>query len=282
MSEAATIDAPSTAPATAPNPAPAPAAPAAPEWLTSLPPELRDAPSLKRYGSVQDLARAYTEAETLIGRKGIIPPGENDPPEVHRKFREALGVPEKPEGYALKPPAGVPEGTFTPESAAMFQSWAHKHGLTPKQAQGLLEDYLGSTAQGLAANEQARAAKVEEAVTTLRGEWGAAYDAKVERANRALKQFGGDDLVAALAETGLANDPRMIRAWAAIGEKMGEDNPAGLGTGRSAGGVLTPAEATAELRRIMGKGAPIWDRKHPEHQWAVQRRDALIEMGASL
>jgi hypothetical protein len=70
----------------------------------------------------------------------------------------------------------------------------------------------------------------------LRKEWGKDYDPNVSIANRAMTQFGGDDLVAfmngsELKDGGtLANDPQMLRLFAKLGRQMSED------------GVILPVE----------------------------------------
>lgn len=286
MTEAAIIEAPA-----APSPAPAPAAapiigggtppPAAgdlPEWRAGLPPELRDAPGLAKFKDVAALAKGHIEAESLIGRKGLVVPKADDPPAVHAAYRQALGIPEKPDGYEIKV-EGAPETVWNPDTGKVLANWAHELGLTPAQAQGLAERYAKLGGDGIGAERVEHERRNEEGAAALRNEWGAAYAAKVDYANRAVTEFGGEALLTALRASGLASDPAVVKAFAAIGERIGEDRPAGIGTGRSAG-VMTPADAAAELKRIMAQDQPIWNRKHPEYDAAIRRRDALIEMGA--
>lgn len=270
------LDAPQTA-ATAADPAPPPAAGAAPQdWRASLPPDIRDAPTMGRFDAPEKLAKSYLELESLVGRKGLIPPTDKDGPEVHARFRAALGVPEKPEGYDLKAPEGLPDGLWSDDAAQGYAALAHKHGLTPAQAQGLAAEFMAMQAQAMPNPGEA----MKAAETTLRQEWGAAYGAKVEHANRALRQFGGEDLVDLMAATGLGNDPRVVKMMAAIGEAMAEDTPAGMGQGRS--GVLTPNEAREEITRIMGdREGAYWNKRDPAHAATVARVTSLHEMAAA-
>ncbi|MCC6718393.1 MAG: hypothetical protein IT555_10965 [Acetobacteraceae bacterium] len=263
----ATIEAPAAE-------APTPAAPAAPEWRAGLPPDLRDSPSLGKFTDPAGLAKSYVELETLIGRKGLVIPGEKDGAEVHARFRQALGVPDAPEGYGLKAPEGVPAEVWSDDSAKQFAGWAHKHGLTPTQAQGIAADFAKHQAANMPApGVEADGRSMED---HLRGEWGSAYAAKVDVAKRAAQQFAASPAVLDALEAKVGG-AEMIRLFARIGEAMGEDRPAGMGTGRSRG-VLTPDEAKAELAKLRASDSPYWDRQHPEHKTAVARALALEEM----
>lgn len=52
---------------------------------------------------------------------------------------------------------------------------------------------------------------------------GAKYDQTVTDARKAIHQFGGGALKAALDETGMGNHPEFIKAWALVGKAIGED-----------------------------------------------------------
>jgi hypothetical protein len=92
----------------------------------------------------------------------------------------------------------------------------------------------------------------------LRREWGAAFDANLQRARSAAAAIADDALIAALEETGLGNDPRILRAAARIG--------ALLETGRAAPKAAGPRRDVleAELDRLTA-GPEYWSDR-------VQRR----------
>lgn len=268
MSETTTASPPTPAPPPTTEAPPASVVPtAAPaDWRSNLPPEIRDAPAIGRFDAPEKLAKSYLELETLVGRKGVVIPTDKDPPDVHARYRAALGVPDSPEAYGLKPPEGIPDGLWSDATATAFAGMAHKHGLTPAQAQGLAAEFLSFQAQQMPDVEAMRASAESE----LRREWGAAFAAKADHAKRAVRQFGGDALVEYLETTGLGNDPRMVRAFAAIGAAMAEDVPAGMGQGRA--GVMSPDSARAEANRLMADpSGPYWNDRHPEHRAVAQR-----------
>lgn len=272
MSETATAAPETTA-------APAEAAPAAApqDWRATLPPELREAPSIAKFQDPAALAKSYAELETLIGRKGVIVPTEKDGPDVHAAYRKALGIPESADGYELKPPAGA-EAAWHEDTAKAFAAKAHAIGLTPTQAKAVAEWYGGLATEQMKAAAEGIEPDGRKMEDVLRSEWGAAYPAKVEMAKRAAKAFAPDASVLDALEAKVGGSA-LLRMFASIGEKMGEDVPAGMGQGRS--GAMTPADAAAELARIRGdiKG-PYWDRMHPEHKFIVERALSLQEMAS--
>lgn len=254
------FDAPAAPPPAAPT-----EAPPAPEWLATLPEDLRAKPSLAKFQEPAALAKSYVELEGLVGRKGAIPPKDGDPPEVAAAFRAALGVPEAPEGYDLKLGEGIPAEVWNDGTAAVLRGWAHEAGLTPKQAQVIAERYAGMLAtHAQAAHEETQAA--------LRQEWGPAYDRKVAAGNAALRQFFDEAGITALKASGALNDPAVVRGLVQAGEAIGDhDGTVGMGAG---GGAMTPNDATAALATIRANPA-YWNRDHPEHKLLVERATAL-------
>jgi hypothetical protein len=271
MSE--TVDAPVDAPA-APAPADTPAADPAPaaapadaaaDWRAGLPEELRDAAALKKFNDPGALAKSYVELEKKIGQRGVTVPGEGAAPEEIAAYRKALGVPEKPDGYGLKVPEGVPEHAWNEASGTLLSNWAHDLALTPAQAQGLAERY----AKMVADHAQQEAVATEEA---LRGEWGALYDRKVAAAARATKELLGPEAAAVLAEAGLSNNVHLLRALNRIGEAISpHDGSAGMG-----GGGAPSADPRAEIKAL--KASPAYeDALHPAHRETVARITQLYK-----
>lgn len=286
MSEA--ITAPDATAGAAAVPAAAPAAPAPPadsptaggapnDWRATLPADLAE--HAKRFPDAAAAVKAHLEAEKLIGRKGIIPPKEGDPPEVAAAYRAALGVPEKPEGYAFTKPDGVPDAVWTEDGLGKLRAWAHELGLTPAQAQGFGERLAKAEAeavQRLAEGIEPDGRKMDD---VLREEWGAGYDGKIELAKRAAKQFGDDAAITALEAR--VGGSALMRMFARIGEALAEDAPAGMGTG--SGGAPDPS---AELRRYYEPGTPenaaYTQKLHPKHMETMARVKALFAAGAKL
>lgn len=273
MPENAEATAADPAPTAASDPAPAPA-PAS--WRDALPDDLKAAKSLEKYADVPALAKAYVDAEALIGRKGAIPPKEGDAPEVTAAWRKALGVPDTAEGYTIARPDDVPEALWSDSTAAKYREIAHRHGLTPAQAQAVAAEFLQHQAAEVAALGQAN----QEAAAALKKEWGQSFDQKITLAARAAKAFLPAELLDLVLPTGmrLGDHPDMVKAFARIGAAQGEDVAPGLGTGRTA--LMTPDEAKVEagklIQRINGMS-----KMDPEYAALVDRLDQVQRMRAA-
>lgn len=153
----------------------------------------------------------------------------------HRKAAaRALGVPEKIDDYKIVYPE-LPKGqALTDADKEKRAAWAkrfHERGIPPDAASALVADFHAE--MEAAAADAARTVKTdrEKMLADVRKEWGADYDANMKAAGKALRAYGGDELADFLDETGLGNDPRMLKAFAKIGLQIGEDGMLGINDG---------------------------------------------------
>ena len=202
---------------------------------------LRDNPKLRQFRSVADLARSYLNQERLVGRKarGLVVPAEDAPDEeraaFEREWRAALKVPAAPEGYALRLPRDV-----RPDERALpwFGRAAHGVGLSPAQAQGLLDRYLELEAQVRADDRQRRELEHAAALRQVQEHFRGRTAERVELAKRGFEAAGraaglDPEETEAFART-YGDDLTFLRIFAHLGERMQED---GLvdGSGRAPG-----------------------------------------------
>lgn len=252
----------------------APSTPAdAAEWRATLPPDLRAHPALQHVKDVAGLAKEHVNLQGLIGRKGIIPPGDRDGPEQWSKFYNALGRPAAPEGYAFQKPDGFAD--YNDELAGWFKQAAHKAGLPAKAAAALHDAFVGRAMDGARHASIAREQATQDIETELQGEWGGSYERKLELARRAARAYGDERTLSALEEK--IGGAEMIRMFARIGENAAEDTLAGETKRGFAPGA---DEAKSEIRRVQGEAFrdpshPLMDKLHPEHQALVRKMNQL-------
>ena len=243
------------------------------DWTASLTPDLKQLVDTKGYKSPADVVQAYAHAQKAIGADKIVLPKDGV---WDDEARAKLGIPKDAAGYELKRPE-MPAGVSYDENfekAAL--PVAHKLGLTPVQLQGLMEFYAGYTGQAVQGFAKSATDELAASQALLQKEWGQAYPQKVAQATRAVQHFGGDGLVKFLNESGMGNNPELVKAFAKIGSMTAEDTIK-LGKGASTFN-LTPQEARAEATRIMGdRNGPYWKNDHPEHAMSVKRVNELFE-----
>lgn len=248
--------------------------PRASDWVSSLTPELKQLVEAKGYKTPADVVQAYAHAQRAIGADKIPLPKDGVWDEV---ARSKLGVPREPGGYKLQRPE-LPQGVAYDEAfekAAL--PVAHKLGLTPSQVQGLLDFYAGHQSQSAQTAMRGRLDDETQAIGLLQQEWGGAYDAKVGQAARAARYFGGEPLIQFLNQSGMGNNPELVRAFAKVGSMMTEDT---LKIGRSHGFSITPDEARREANKLMASPA-YTSRDHPEHGSVVEQVQQLFERAYS-
>ena len=226
----------------------------------------------KGWKSPADALQSYQELESTLGRDKVVVPGANAKPEDWDKVYAKLGRPEKPDGYGLKPLEGMPEGLYDQKSAAWFASVAHKAGLNPSQARLLHDEFAKLQVEGHNAKINAVRQAGEQGEAALRSEWGPDYDVRVQTAQRAAKAIGIDAPTLDKIETALGY-AGLMKFFAGVGAKMGEDVAVGRG-----GGAANPATqegAMAEIGRIYAEAAK--DPGHAYHKPTTPEGQALAK-----
>lgn len=218
-----------------------------------------------------NLAKSYLHAQQAIGKKGIIPPGENAGEEEMKAFHKALGVPEL-DKYEIK---GPKDAKLDEVLLGKFKEIAHKSGMLPKQAEALLSWYETSqreaqTAQALAKKEAAAAS-----LKSLQSEWGDGFEKNALAAQNMAKEFG-PEFVARLTELGVADDAVLAKALATGAKKfLAEDKLRGDGSGKFG---QTPDEIQAELASMQADHTgPYMNKNHPGHEAAIRRSEFLYQ-----
>lgn len=222
-----------------------------PEWAAGLPDELKSSPSLGTYKDLPSFVKSALEAEKLIGKKGIIKPGENATAEDKIKFYTELGRPEKADGYQLTKPENWPNDVpFSDAAIPAAQQIFHKNNVPAEMAQGIFNDYSEWSKEQFGSHATVSKQEVEQGLARLEQEWGGKdkFNANIETAKMAVQEFGGSELVDFLESTGLGNHPGLIKAFANAGKSLREDSFSGGGAG--SGGALTTERAKAEIERL--------------------------------
>mgnify|MGYP001191810165 CR=1 FL=1 len=219
-----------------------------------------------------DAVKSYTELEKTLGADRIVLPGKDAKPEEWDAVYGKLGRPGKPEEYGFKPPAGIPEGIYDPKFASWAQTAFHKAGLTARQAAAVHDEFVKMSLEGHNARVNDIKAKGDAGEAELRKEWGGDYDKHVEAGRRAAKALGVEAADLDRIESAIGM-PKLLKLFAQIGGRMGEDSAVGSG----AGGLRDPSAELNDLnlrRAERMKADPTWAAS-PEAQQLERRRMEL-------
>lgn len=236
-------------------------------WKSQLEDEqLQSSKSLDKFQTVQDMAKSYVNMEKKFGKdpdKLVELPSENASDEVKAEFYKRLGVPDDPSEYGFEKSTELPEDIEVDDQLLEgAKQLAHKYNMPKEAFSGLVNDWLQLEQQSIQEKQkqvqQELDSEYESSVNSLRKEWGDDYDRRVNRANRLLTQFAGEE---AVEELGLSNSPKMVQFLDKVADSMSEDKLEGSGTNP----LPTPAQVESKISELMAHPAYM-NKKHPEHK----------------
>ena len=243
------------------------------EWLQGVDSDLATDPSLQSIPDVPTLVKSYVHAQKMVGRDKVVIPDQNSSDEDWKNFFSKVGLPENPDEYEIQ----VPEGYLTEEEAAYIAQVAYDLNILPEQAEALLAEQAAIQAEREGSTSEEEELALEEAIEEMRQELGEeGFVSTLRQAKTVVEEFGGDDFMEYLEETGLDNDPEFIKFLANIGTSLNEDTfqPDAV---QHLG--VTKEDAEAEIAQMMGDGGhPYWNANHANHERAVKRMFKLQEI----
>jgi len=242
------------------------------DWKASLSDEIRSDKSLENIKDIEGLAKSYVHAQKMVGSDKIPVPNKYATDKDWDAVYEKLGRPKSADGYKYD----LPQDKQVDEASLKeFSNQAHKLGLLPTQANGVVKFYNEMTAKSIQDADSKALAARENSTKELKQEWGQAFDQKINQAATLAKSVGATELFDTnLADgTKLGDHPVMIKAFAELANKMGEDTI----TQASGPAYLTPNQIEKQIGELTQVGSAYWDKNHINHQAAVEEVLALRE-----
>lgn len=252
------------------------------DFLSQLPEEYRTDPTFKDLKDVGSLAKSYKNAASMLGMdksRLVALPGENATPEELADFYGKLGRPEAADKYQLPQLEDIPGFTSIDSMKEGFKKVAHENGLTTKQVENLFKWYHGENVNFAKSMEEQRTNSRTQAEESLKKEFGNGFDEKIAVAQKAYKVYADPDMQDLLEESGLANDPSVVKFFAKLGEGIKEDTIVGGKDGSGGNFKRTPAEAQAMINSKYGDKdfmTAYNDKMHPGHKDAVTTMERLF------
>lgn len=191
---------------------------------------------------VPTLVKSFKHAQSLVGKKGVFPPGEKASEEEYARFYKELGQPEY-DKFEVKAPDGVPK-----EFVEGFRKFAHTAGVLPKQAQVVLDGILKMNQDSITAQKTEIDNQINQELNALRKEWGKDFDQMAKLGNLAARELGGAEFHKFMGESGLGKDVRIIKFLARVGQVMSETG--GLKGGADGSMGQTKSELQGQIDRI--------------------------------
>lgn len=213
------------------------------QWYSGLSDEYRNHPSIQKFSDANGLAKSYLSLESLMGRDKIPVPKGADDVNAWSIYNKTFNVPDKAEDYKF-----TVEGEE--QDLTELKQLAHKYHLPNDVAQELLNAHIQDFKDYEQQKIQASNLEAEEATKQLKAEWGLKYDENLRSAKNFLEKMSGSKEEFDYFNNKIGNDVKFIKLLSKMGNSVSEGNLGGF-EGQVGGFTKTPAEAKAELDRIM-------------------------------
>ena len=222
---------------------------------------------------MDSFVKSYLNANRMVGLEKLAIPNKHSTESDWDQVYQKLGRPETPDEYKYNLPK---ESKLDSDSLNAFSKQAHKLGLLPQQADGIIQYYqeLANSSE-IDANSKAETSRIE-AEKSLRKEFGPAYKDKINAARHlATNTLGNEFLSNTLLADGsiLGNNPTVVRAFADLASKLSEDS---LVKGEPSS-YLSMSEINKQIAALQQPGSAYWDKHHLNHEAAVQEVHSLIQ-----
>lgn len=176
-----------------------------------------------KYETPDQLLKDYENAQSLIGKKGIIKPGEEATEDDWNNYYKELGRPDEAKDYTLNDLENAPE--WFGDTADTFRDLAHQAGLSQSQASKLFDTYVENQL-GIEQNliQESKAAH-EQCMGDLKDAYGADATRMIQLANQVASESG---IVDTLKVSNLANDAKMVSLLADYAKLKGMSSKPGV------------------------------------------------------
>ena len=247
-------------------------------WKDALPAEFKEEPSLAAIKDVASLAKSYLHSQKMIGQNKVALPDKHATPDDWKSFYQRLGQPDSLEGYELQVPE---DADFEDGFISQLKEQFFNNNIMPNQANEILKWYAGANQQAIDAalerQEQARGQQLNE----LKQELGQAFEQSVHLAkaakNHLAKSMGlkPDHVNSWLNETGVGDDPMMIKMLAKVGEILKEDK---IIEGFGEQQAVSPKELQSKANAMLADPQhPVNVKTHPNHKAAIEELQSYFQ-----
>ena len=241
-------------------------------FLESLSSDLRKEKSLQTYKDVESLAKSHVELQKKFGKRF-----EDLTADEIKSIDTKFGAPEKAEDYGIE----LSDDLKNDPILGNIHQDLFDAGIPKDKANKLMEKVLGKIEDDRKNMETELKLQEESKIEAIKKEFGSAFDARKDLANKALRQFGGEDAIKSLQQAGLSNDPAIFKMLAEVGKLISEDSPVVAKESTSFG--ITPDEAAAkiaELRADPEFNDRVRNINHQGHLEAVNQLERLYRLKA--
>jgi hypothetical protein len=244
-----------------------------PEWAKDLEldADILNDPALKAIGDINALTKSYVHAQRKIGQKGTLIPNENSTQEEWDTFYQKVGVPLEEQEYAtkLELPTDGEAAVFDESFNQEFIKKAHELRVRPDQASTMYKFFQEQAANTTNNYMEEMQQKQQEQLDGLMNELGPeAYNVKLSKATKFIKEEVGEEFAKYLGESGLGKDANLVKAFMAAADKFYKEDKLPASPSNPS---MTVSDIEKEINDAIGNPKdPYRNPAHPDHQRRVK------------
>ena len=238
-----------------------------------IPEGFKEEKALDNFNNMEDFVKSYLHAQKLVGADKIPVPNKHATEEDWNEVFKRLGAPDTPDGYKYN----IKDQELDQTQVKEFNKAAHKLGLLPKQAEGLIKFYNEMNGNIASSQEETAAQAQLQTETELKKEYGPQFAKRLDQAKKlAVNSLGSDFLENTYLKDGsrLGDNIKVIKAFSELADKLSEDEII-KGDGSD---YMTAKDIEKEINELTQEGSAYWIKTHPNHNKAVQEVLKLREM----
>ena len=229
-------------------------------------------PTLSKFKTPFDAAKAYTELEKWASGKTALPDFKD--PKAVAEFNKKIGVPDSPDKYPQLDP------NFNPKNVPVSKEWndfwykaAHKYGLRPDQANGIAQELYGNADEQV--NQEKAQAEIQKAEVQkkMTQNFGTALNQVVDDVTRFLTKKG--ELETAKAG-GVFENPDMLRAFHKVSLDYKEDRSITKPEHRNISNMVP--QQLAERKMELMKTPEYLNGNHPKHRERINEVNEIYKI----
>lgn len=248
-----------------------------------LPEELRTDKVYDTFDDVEGGLKMLGNLQNMIGKKGVIIPGEASPPSEWDNFHRELGRPDMKDQYQMKVPEDLAE-VYDENLVAEARDIFFGLGFNQKQVDALWSFEEERTRATLKAQVEAQTNAVLEMENTLKEKWGQDYERRLHLTNRVIAEnTENQEEKEALLDV-IGNNPIVGNFIANIGAKFTEHKiitETEQVSGMTAGEAMTEAKKIEQTPGFLlpdEKGQLLRDVNRSEYDRLEKERDRLYKL----
>jgi len=248
-----------------------------------VPEELRADKVYDTFDDVAGSLKMLGNLQKMIGKKGVIVPGEASPPSEWDNFHRELGRPDMKDQYQMKVADDLAE-VYDKNLMAEARDIFFDLGFDQKKVDRLWAFEEKRIRAGLKAIEEANAKAVLDMKNALQEKWGDAYEMRLHLTNRVVAENTENQEEKEALLNVIGNNPVVGNFLANIGTKFMEHK---IITETEPAYSMTPDEARTEAKKIEQtpgfllpdeKGHFLRDVNRPEYDRLEKERDKFYQL----